>query len=414
VLNDRLSEERGNVIVTAILVLSIMMAIGLAALSRVDGQTQLSGKERQAESTFNLSEGALTQQSFILGRRGTGTATTPYPPTCGSDAPASSFCPDPAKLALNYDAATQNDFAGATRWRTWVRDNASGAGVAPDTFWSDTLVGDVNTGVGGRPRYDQNEDKLMWVRTQAEVRGRQRAIVGLIRIEPRPIRLPAHAILAGRFKTTNNGNHSAAIVDTTGSQGVTVRCGPPNGSGEQPNCLEYESKRGQITPNLTQTGYSGDSTLSADDLDALLDVARANGTFYTSKPASLSGDVVVLDPGGATEWKYTGNDTFNSPANPGVVILLSGKIELNGTVNYHGLIFHANLSNSSDSDLVKIHGNSQLAGAVIVEGKGGVEAGSSGKLNIDFDGNALQNVNAFGTAGVVQNTWREIVPLDLP
>ena len=43
-----------------------------------------------------------------------------------------------------------------------------------------------------------------------------------------------------------------------------------------------------------------------------------------------------------------------------------------------------------------------------------MEAGSSGKLNIDFDGNALQNVNAFGTAGVVQNTWREIVPLDLP
>ena len=97
-----------------------------------------------------------------------------------------------------------------------MRDNASGAGVAPDTFWTDALVGDVNTGLGGRPRYDQNDDKLMWVRTQAEVRGRERAIVGLIRIEPRPIKLPAHAILAGRFKTTNNGNHSAAIVDTTG------------------------------------------------------------------------------------------------------------------------------------------------------------------------------------------------------
>ena len=92
---------------------------------------------------------------------------------------------------------------------------------------------------------------------------------------------------------------------------------------------------------------------------------------------------------------------------------MSGKIELSGTVNYHGLLFHANLSNSSDSDLVKIHGNSQLAGGVIVDGKGGVEAGSSGKLNIDFDGNAFHNINAFGTAGVVQNTWREIVPLNL-
>ena len=96
-----------------------------------------------------------------------------------------------------------------------------------------------------------------------------------------------------------------------------------------------------------------------------------------------------------------------------MVIMLSGKLELSGTVNYYGLLYHANLSNSSDGDLVKVHGNSQLAGGVIVDGQGGVEAGSSGKLNIKFDPNAFNDINAFGTAGVVQNTWREIVPLNL-
>jgi hypothetical protein len=50
---------------------------------------------------------------------------------------------------------------------------------------------------------------------------------------------------------------------------------------------------------------------------------------------------------------------------------------------------------------------------VIVDGAGGVQAGSSGKRNIKFDGNAFNNINAFGTAGVVQNTWREIAPLAL-
>jgi hypothetical protein len=93
--------------------------------------------------------------------------------------------------------------------------------------------------------------------------------------------------------------------------------------------------------------------------------------------------------------------------------MLSGKLELGGTVNYHGLLYHANLGNLSDADLIKVQGNSQLVGGVIVEGDGGVEAGSSGKLNIKFAPNALGDINAFGTAGVVQNTWREIVPLDM-
>jgi Tfp pilus assembly protein PilX len=408
-------DERGNVIVVAMLVLGIMLALGLAAMSRVDTQTAQSRVERHRESTFNLTEGALSQQIFILGRRGTGTSLNPYPAVCGTGLAASSFCPDSTKLALNYDKASQNDFDPAqTKWRTWVRDNASSGSTTPDTFWTDSLIGNALTGAGGRPRYDQNNDKLMWVRAEGLVRGRYRAIVGLIRIEPKPVTLPGYAILAGTFETTNNGNHSAQIVDTTGSLGVTVRCGSPNGTGETPGCLEYESKKGQIEPDVTHTGYSESTTLSQDDLESLIDVAKANGTYYTSQPASLTGDVVVLDPGGSTLWKYTGNDQFNSPSNPGMVILLSGKLELNGTVNYYGLIYHANRSNSPDSDLVKVHGNSQLQGGVIVDGKGGVEAGSSGKLNIKFDRNAFTDINAFGTAGVVQNTWREITPLKQP
>jgi len=405
-------DERGNVIVTAMLVLGIMMALGLAAMSRVDNQTAQSRTERHRESTFNLTEGALSQQIFILGRRGTGTAANPYPAVCGTGLAASGFCPDSAKLALSYDKATQNDFDADTKWFTWVRDNATSGSTVPDTFWTDSLLGNPATGAGGRPRYDQNDDKLVWVRAEGLVRGRYRAIVGLIRIEPKPVTLPGYAILSGTFETTNNGNHSAQIVDTTGSLGVTVRCGSANGTGPTSGCLEYESNKDQIKPDITHTGYSETTTLSQDDLESLIDVAKANGTYYTSQPASLAGDVVVLDPGGSTLWKYIGNDQFNSPSNPGMVILLSGKLELDGTVNYYGLIYHANLSNSSDSDLVKVHGNSQLHGGVIVDGKGGVEAGSSGKLNIKFDRNAFTNVNAFGTAGVVQNTWREIRSLE--
>jgi hypothetical protein len=400
-MKTRLSSERGNVVVTVVILIAVMAAIGLAVMSQVDTQTGEARVERVRESSFNLGEAALTNQIYILGRKGTGTASKPYPsvcPTAGND-----FCPDPASIALNYDKISQPDFDPAqTTWRTWVRDNASSGSITPDTFWDDSLL-------TSRPRYDQNADKLMWVRAEATVRGRTRAMVGLIRIEPRPVTFPGYAILAGKFQTTNNGNHSAAIVDTTGSLGVAVRC---NGAVPSSNCVNYQPNKGQIQPNNVSTGYPEDQTLSTDDLDSLLDVARANGTYYSSCPSSLSGDVVAIDPGSGVECDYQGNDTFNSASNPGLVIIVSGKLEFRGTVTYYGLVYHPNLSDANDWELVKVHGNSQVVGGVIVDGKnGGISAGSSGKLNIKFSPNAFNDINSFGTAGVVQNTWREIKPL---
>lgn len=395
-----LSSERGGVIVTAVLLLAIMMAVGLAALSQVDSQQQESRKQRERESSFNLAEASLTTQIYILGRKGPGTVSRPYPVTCPTA--GNEFCPDAAKLAVNYDAASQPDFGTSSVWRTWVRDNA--VGTTPDTFWQDSLL-------ITRPRYDANLDKLMWVRAQANVRGRERAMVGLIRIEPRPVTFPGYAILAGKFRTTNNGSHAAAIVDTTGSSlGVAVRC---SGAIPSSGCIDYKPSRGQISPNTVSTGYSEDQAVSADDLAALMDVARANGTYHTSCPSNLTGDVVVLDPGGTTECTYQGNTSHNSLANPGLLILASGKIEFRGTENFYGLVYHPNLASSTAADLVRVHGNAQLNGGVIVDGNGGVEAGSSGKLNIKFNANAFNDINSFGTAGVVQNTWREIQPAAL-
>jgi hypothetical protein len=401
-MRERRASESGSVVVTAILLIAIMLSVGLAALSQVDRQQQESRKQRERESTFNLAEAALTTQIHILGRKGTGTVSKPYPLIC--PAAGDGFCPDAANLATNYDSATQPDFKAGSAWHTWVRDNGPSSSGTPDTFWEDSLL-------MTRPRYDANADKLMWVRAQALVRGRLRAMVGLIRIEPRAVTFPAYAILSGKFRTTNNGNHSAAIVDTTGSLGVTVRC---NGTVPSAGCIEYRPDRGQILPNNVSTGYPEDQAVSPDDLEALMDVARANGTYYTSCPASLTGDVVVLDPGGASECAYQGNTAHNSLANPGVLILASGKVQFSGTTNYYGLVYHANLSGSSASDLVRVHGNAQVNGGVIVDGEnGGLEAGSSGKLNIKFNANAFNDINAFGTAGVVQNTWREIQPMGL-
>ena len=44
-----------------------------------------------------------------------------------------------------------------------------------------------------------------------------------------------------------------------------------------------------------------------------------------------------------------------------------------------------------------------------MDGKGGVEAGSD-KYNIIFDGGAFSVLRTNGTAGLVQNSWRELTP----
>ncbi len=76
---NKLNEERGSVMVTAILLMAVMMTLGFAVMSSVDTQTRQSRAERERESTFNLAEASLSAQTFILGRLGTGLQTRPYP-----------------------------------------------------------------------------------------------------------------------------------------------------------------------------------------------------------------------------------------------------------------------------------------------------------------------------------------------
>ena len=115
----RMRDERGTVIVTAVMMLMVMVALGLAVLSQVDTQTTQSRKERERESSFNLAEAALSAQTFVLGRRGTGTATIPYPASCSLAASSHFYCPASAQLMRSYNGSNgsgQVDFDSATTW----------------------------------------------------------------------------------------------------------------------------------------------------------------------------------------------------------------------------------------------------------------------------------------------------------
>jgi hypothetical protein len=392
-------DERGIVLVIAITMVALMLVIGASALSTVDTQTDVVKRERQHESSFNLAEGVLNAQTFVLARLGTGSTINQFPTECTQASTAVALCPDNTRLTLSYDAATQNDFAGTTTWRTRVRDNPNG------TFYSSAPV-------LAAARYDANGDRQLWVSAEATVRGRTRTLVALIKVEDRPVNFPRYAIAGGWFRTSNNGNK--VIVNAAGSLGVGVRCNQPPTSS---TCLDYQANKGQLSPaGAYQLNYPQTPGILADELLALADSAKANGTYYTTCPSNPNGAVVVVESGNCSYNNSApaatgGSKCCNTLAKPGVFIMKCGSVSLGGNIEFHGLIYVPNVNSAgqwcSSGFVVTTGGTSLIKGGVIVDGPGGILSGSSG-LNIEYRASAFDNIAIAGTAGVVQNTWREV------
>lgn len=394
-MRQRAGGEEGNVLVIAVVMVALMLVLGTAAMSTVDTQTDVTKRDRQHESSFNLVEGVLNAQTFVLGRLGTGNAGNQFPVQCASTLSAT-LCPSPEQLGRTYANAVQNDYDGTMTWWTQVRDNPNGVLYSP-------------AAVGAAPRYDANGDNRLWVTASATVRGRMRTVVALIAVENRPITFPNYAMVGGYLETSNNGNH--ALIDSTGSLGIAVRCSLP----PQSDCLDYSLKKGgQLSPpGAYALNYAPPSAIGADQLTDLEDFAKALGTYHTSCPSSSpSGAVVVIESGNCS---WTGNSCCNSASQPGLLIMKCGSVYFGGTVNFHGIVYVANKNPTTSAScssgvVVTTQGNGMITGGVLVDGPGGIKVGSSGGngANLVYNPAAFSNVNVAGTAGVVQNTWREI------
>jgi len=408
-MKTKLAQESGNVLVTAILLMSIMLSVGVAIASTVDTQTTQSRKERERESTFNLAEAALSAQTFILGRRGTGTATNPYPTSGCPQSGDTFFCPSTVNLMRSYTGdASQVDFGTGTSWKTDVLDDADASGNVV-TFWKDDFLSVTNW-----PRYDANNNRHVWVRSQAVVRGHLRAIVAWVKIEDRIVSFPRYSVLSGYLAGDNAGGHGGRpLVNSTGSLGIAVRCSTP----PQSSCVDLDTVKGpQLQPpGNYQLNYASQTAIGPDELAALEDVAKANGTWYSTCPANPNGDVVYVKNAGTC--RYTNNTPAapgatvccNKSTNPGLYIVERGTVDFGGNIEFWGVVYNANLDNSNSTRMVETSGTAAIRGGVLVDGAGGVYAGSSGD-NIVYNAFSFDDIKAVGTAGVVQNTWREIVP----
>ena len=78
-MSKRLERQDGWALLTAMVMLTLMVAIGLATFAYVDSQTTSSRQERVRESSFNLDEGVLAQQAYLLANKFPASAINRFP-----------------------------------------------------------------------------------------------------------------------------------------------------------------------------------------------------------------------------------------------------------------------------------------------------------------------------------------------
>jgi Tfp pilus assembly protein PilX len=396
--------EEGWVVVTAVIVMSIMMGIGLATYATVDTQQAQSRVERERDSSFNLSESGLYAEAFVLGEDWP-TAANPYPTSecTESTADGTRGCPTPSALQKAVDSSALPDLASGARWTIRVRDNGS------------PTVNDYDSSTDSQPNYDANGDGKLWVRADAVAKGRTRSIVGLLQREKLGQSVAQNVITAGHFYTSNSGNK--VVVDTqgpsaTGSQ-VVVRCTPgPDEPYAGGGCTGYDNdqSRTQVSPDRVYSVPSTPNAMTDAQIEDFRRDAEENKTYFESCPENLAGDIVFVEPPEGNTVHCSGyKDTYNSAADPGTLIITNGTLELSGNqTTYYGFVYMLNQQGSS-GDVFTVHANATLQGGVAVDGSGAVRTGSD-KVNIIFDGQAFLDLETHGMAGLVQNSWRELTP----
>jgi Tfp pilus assembly protein PilX len=381
-LRQRRGQE-GFALITALLVMAIILLMGFAMMSYVDGQTRDSGRENQREAGFELAESALSAQGFALSRAWPAASASAYPASCGP-ASTGSKCPTSSEMTKAYAGA------GTASWITQVRDNGTGSPL------------DYTAAVLSQPTWDANGDGALWVYAQATAAGRPTTLVALYQLNPLSNAFPRNVITAGSFESGNNGNK--LIVDAKGVAGqpapVAVRCTDPSDS----SCLNYRPI--QVGPGVPTTGYAGGNAVPPDALSGLRLRAQLSGTYTASGcPANPSGAVVFIEFGNCSYNNSVPGPCCNSAASPGVLVVANGTVTFNGNLTFYGVIYSANLQ-ASTGPVITISGNALVQGALDADGTGKVDVGDS-KLNLLFDPAGL-GYSYWGAAVFGKNTWRQI------
>jgi Tfp pilus assembly protein PilX len=417
-LRRLLDDDGGWALVTALVLMTIMIGMGLALSVVLRGQGEVSATQRQRETSFNVAEAALNAQVRAVGYRGvTRDATAPFA-ACTTTS-TSTDCPTSDQITKLIPSVDTR--AGVT-WQTQVRDNT---GPTP-SFYDDATTGlaadgsvvgsDKKGATGNKP------DGKVWVRAQATLAGRTRIMVALVEQQYQREDIIQAAVRTGSIVFGNNSPNKWYINGGTAGQ-VQIRCdvvldgdpceglSPPSGQFKTVQDVQ-EQFADTWAQGTTMAKVDTTPAMSADAIQRLKDTAAANGTLYTAArgcPSGLSGQVVYLDH---VSCSYTGNATDNSQQTPGMVLVDGGQLKVGGTHTFYGVLYWTETRTPAPTPPVPVidfSGTSQMFGGLITDGNTVVNIGDSNNgATINFDGAGFQAVQSIATADVVQNTWREI------
>lgn len=378
--------EGGAAMITALLAITIMLALGLALLAIVDTQASQSGVERTRDRGFNLSESILTSQAFVLGRNwpaaavtsGSGTIAVPVERACSAAAAtvsatlgATAATGSAAALLQPNLNATYTDAAydGAT-WQLNVCDDDGSS-----TVWNEAAL------TNGTKNWDKNQNNLLWVRAQSTVAGRTRAVAGLVKVRRGPALQSKYGLVSGNISEDVSAA-TAAITNTSvvssltngllttnppvladplyplPTSGVTgLRCGLLDNVSLTKTCvtgaigaLNAVPAINTLVTNGAYTQYPSTSSTDAGTIGQLRAQAKASGTYTATSAGATSAasatacditgtptaDTVVFIEQVGTGDKYCVLDVGTASKTYKALVIGNGRVVIRGDNNVNG------------------------------------------------------------------------------
>jgi Tfp pilus assembly protein PilX len=409
--------EQGFALISAIILLTVILGLGMGLLLLTDTEQKASGREQASEAAFNIAEAALNAQVGQVSRAWPGQKSEAYPDTpsngtircTAATSTETNGCPSVGSLSAGYptassscSAATPKDAWGSpltNSWTTYVREDA-----ASSSYFNSTVE-------QGKPGWDANEANKLWIRSVGVAQCRVVTLVTLVSRQLVPLSFPHDALSGNWFKVTNEGKK--VIVNTAGEPPVSqpgeisMRC---EGVTE---CEVWNKEKEQVSPNTTKAPANPATTLSESQMAGMKALAQASGTLHTAAKgncptsmAELSGLPAYVEGCGALKLTV---GVANSAAKPGFLVLADGTLEMLGNAEFYGIIYARNPTNSSGA-IVVLSGTGKVVGGINVDGKGGIELGSSGAPNLVYDPTALNEIKTYAGATPTRNTFR-VLPI---
>ncbi|HWW90420.1 MAG TPA: hypothetical protein VNY35_06540 [Solirubrobacteraceae bacterium] len=418
-------KEDGFALVTALILLTVILGLGLGLLLFTDNQQKASAREQSSEQAFNVAEAALNAQVGQLARVWPTFANKNVAVkrcTEGLSNPTN-YCPPKLPLSVGYGklskvacpAGAQTDAWGSpitNQWTTYVRATKGGSSY----FNSKTEETELEYAPPAEPGNKELENKL-WVRAVGIVNCRVVSLVTLVSRQLVSVPFPKNVLGGNWFEVTNSGGHgSKGIVNGLGEAAEAGEVGMRCEGRTKANCEVFENNpktHKEQFENYKPGPPTPSPVLNEEQLATVRSLAEANGTLRSpalgncpTSAEELSGSPAYIE--GCGNLSLSGNGTVNSAANPGFLVLTEGTLTLRGSNTWYGVIYVRNPANL-ETGIVKLGGSVTVYGAIEVDGKGGIELGSN-SVNLVYNPEGIVNLKGSAGATPTRNTFR-VLPI---